>query len=233
MTNTLAAPRLQAVLSRLFAAAAAQETDDRPSDAPGTARRPGLASWDTASAQERADAFADAYIPISAEAGRLLYALVRAARPQTVVEFGMSFGISTIYLAAAVTDNGTGRVVTTEASSAKITAARANLQQAGVDGPVTILAGDALATLAEVPGPIGLVLLDGWKDLCLPVLRLLEPRLAAGALVVADDIDQSAMTAYLDYVRDAANGYVSVAFPVEDGMEISCYCGGDSGRPAK
>jgi predicted O-methyltransferase YrrM len=225
MTNTLAAPRLQAVLSRLFAAAAAQETEDRPPDAPGTAKRPGLASWDAASAQERADAFADAYIPISAEAGRLLYALVRAARPQTVVEFGMSFGISTIYLAAAVTDNGTGRVVTTEASSAKITAARANLQQAGVDGPVTILAGDALATLAEVPGPIGLVLLDGWKDLCLPVLALLEPRLAPGALVAADDSSFPSMADYLAYVRDPANGYVSVSFPVEDGMEISSWAG--------
>jgi predicted O-methyltransferase YrrM len=69
--------------------------------------------------------------------------------------------------------------------------------------------------------------LDGWKDQCLPVLKLTEPRLAAGALVVADDIDQSAMTDYLDYVRDSANGYVSVSFPVEDGMEISCRCSGD------
>jgi hypothetical protein len=96
------------------------------------------------------------------------------------VEFGTSFGISTIHLAAAVTDNGTGHVVTTELSTAKVKAARANLQQAGVGGVVTILAGDARQTLADVPGPIGLVLLDGWKDLCLPVLRLLEPRLAPG-----------------------------------------------------
>jgi predicted O-methyltransferase YrrM len=45
--------------------------------------------------------------------GRLLYTLIRASRPATVVEFGTSFGISTIYLAAAVRDNGTGRVVRT------------------------------------------------------------------------------------------------------------------------
>jgi predicted O-methyltransferase YrrM len=88
---------------------------------------------------------------------------------------------------------------------------------------VTILGGDARETLADVPGPIGLVLLDGWKDLCLPVLRSLEPRLAPGALVVADDITMATMADYLDYVRDPANGYVSVAFPVEDGMEISCH----------
>lgn len=90
---------------------------------------------------------------------------------------------------------------------------------------VTVLAGDALETLADVPGPIGFVLLDGWKDLCLPVLRLLEPRLSPGALVVADDSTFSSMAEYLAHVRDPANGYVSVDFPVEDGMEISCHTG--------
>jgi predicted O-methyltransferase YrrM len=113
-------------------------------------------------------------------------------------------------------------VYTTELSAVKVAAARANLEEAGVAGQVTILAGDALETLADVPGPIGLVLLDGWKPLCLPVLRLLEPRLSPGALVVADDVTFTDMADYLDYVRDPANGYVSVNFPVEDGMEISC-----------
>jgi predicted O-methyltransferase YrrM len=219
MTTTLASPRLEAVLGRLFAATAAQENDQMP------APPPGLASWADASAAERADALQDAYIPISADAGNLLYALIRASRPETVVEFGMSFGISTIYLAAAVTDNGTGRVVTTELSSKKVAAAGANLREAGVDAAVTILEGDALETLAGVPGPVGLALLDGWKDLCLPVLRLLEPKLAPGALIAGDDSLGPGMADYLAYVRDPANGYVTVAFPVEDGMEISCWTG--------
>jgi predicted O-methyltransferase YrrM len=210
MTNTLLTPPIRTVLDRLFTAA---ELDE---DAPP--RR--IPSGSTA--QERADALADVYMPISASGGDLLYALVRSARPETVVEFGTSYGISTLYLAAAVADNGTGRVFSTELSAAKIAAARSNLAEAGLDGPVTILEGDARETLADLPGPIGLVLLDGWKDLCLPVLRLLEPRLAPGALVVADDIDLPSMADYLAYVRDPANGYVSVAFPVEDGMEISC-----------
>jgi predicted O-methyltransferase YrrM len=219
MTTTLASPRLEAVLGRLFAATAAQEDDQMPTPPPG------LASWADASAAERADALQDAYIPISAEAGQLLYALIRASRPETVVEFGTSFGISTIYLAAAVTDNGTGHVVTTELSSKKVAAAGANLREAGVDAAVTILEGDALETLAGVPGPVGLALLDGWKDLCLPVLRLLEPKLAPGALVAGDDSLGPGMADYLAYVRDPANGYVTVAFPVEDGMEISCWTG--------
>jgi len=219
MTNTLASARLGVVLDRLFAATAAQEDDQMP------APPPGLASWADASAAELSDALQDAYIPISAEAGKLLYAVIRASRPQTVVEFGTSFGISTIYLAAAVTDNGAGHVLTTELSSKKVKAAGANLREAGVEGAVTILEGDALETLADVPAPVGVVLLDGWKDLCLPVLRLLEPKLAPGALVAADDSNGPAMADYLAYIRDPANGYVTVAFPVEDGMEISCWTG--------
>ena len=215
MTNTLAVPQVSATLTRMFAAAA---QDDVSGFLPG-------GTYATASALERADAAQDVYMPISPQAGHLLYSLIRASRPETVVEFGTSFGISTIHLAAAVTDNGTGHVVTTELSTAKVEAARSNLQQAGVDGVVTILAGDARQTLADVPGPIGLVLLDGWKDLCLPVLRLLEPRLAPGALVAGDDSSFASMAGYLDYVRDPAHGYVSVSFPVEDGMEISCWTG--------
>ncbi|MEV0347958.1 class I SAM-dependent methyltransferase [Nonomuraea sp. NPDC050680] len=217
MTNTLHSPLVRTVLDRLFAAAALD--DDAPrGPLPG-------GSLETATAQERADALAALYLPISARGGDLLYTLVRAARPETVVEFGTSFGISTVYLAAAVADNGTGRVYGTEMSAAKVATARANLAEAGLGDVVTILPGNALDTLADVPGPIGLVLLDGWKELSLPVLRLLEPRLAPGALVVADDVTFASMADYLDYVRDPANGYVSVAFPVEDGMEISCHTG--------
>jgi predicted O-methyltransferase YrrM len=214
VTNSLEDLTVRSVLDRLFAAAA-QDSDEQ-------ARWPEGRSFASAGAQERSDAFSDVYMPISARGGDLLYALTRATRPQTVIEFGTSFGISTIYLAAAVADNGTGRVLSTELSAHKIAAAEQNLRSAGLVDEVTILAGDARTTLADVDGPIGLVLLDGWKDLCLPVLRLLEDRLAPGALVVADDITLPSMADYLGYVRSPANGYVSVEFPVEDGMEISC-----------
>jgi len=219
MTNTLASPRLDTVLRRLFAAAAKDDEISAP------ALPPGRSSWAEVTAAELSDAREDYYIPISAEGGKLLYSLTRAIRPKTVVEFGTSYGISTLYLAAAATDNGTGHVFTTELSKKKAAAARANLDEAGVGDAVTILSGDALETLADVSGPIQLALLDGWKDLCLPVLRLLEPKLAPGALVAADDSTHTTLADYLEYVRDPANGYVSVTFPVEDGMEISSWTG--------
>jgi predicted O-methyltransferase YrrM len=164
------------------------------------------------------------YIPVTPEAGRLLYSLVRSTRPATVVEFGMSFGISAIHLASAVRDNGSGRVVTTELSTSKIAAAKKTFADTGLDDVITILEGDALTTLKSLDGPVDFVLLDGWKDLYLPVLELLEPRLHAGVLVVADNTSAQDTQPYLDRVRDPANGYVSFNFQVRDSdsMEVSC-----------
>jgi predicted O-methyltransferase YrrM len=217
--DSLTSPPVRPVLDRLFQAAQSEDAVNRV-----TVRERHPDGFAGRSAREQADAYAELYIPISPEAGRLLYALIRASRPATVVEFGTSFGISTIHLAAAVRDNGTGHVVSTELHAAKVARARANLAEAGLAGQVTILEGDARETLADLPGPVGFVLLDGWKDLYLPVLRLLEPRLAPGALVVADDTISMAaqMTGYLGYVRDPAHGYLSVSFPESDGLEISC-----------
>ncbi len=215
MTNTLRMDHVRTVLDRLFAAAS--HDDEAP-----RWKNPGV-SWESATAQERADALQAAYLPISARGGELLYILVRARRPTTIVEFGTSYGISTLYLAAAVADNGMGSVVSTELNHAKVAAARANLVEAGLSDHVTILPGDAMTTLNDIRGPIDLVLLDGWKDLCLPVLQSLESRLSAGALIAADDINLPSMSSYLEYVRNPANGYVTIAFPVDDGMEISCW----------
>ncbi|XVV13961.1 O-methyltransferase [Actinoplanes sp. CA-131856] len=213
MTTTLHDPAVRDLIARLFAEA--EHDDERSPGRPAPSISP----------QERSDLLEDVYMPISARGGDLLYALVRAARPRTVVEFGTSYGISTLYLAAAVRDNGIGHITTTELSATKVKAARATIEAAGFGDLVTVLEGDALTTLGTVGGPIGLALLDGWKDMCLPVLRLLEDRLAPGALVVGDDSTFDSMSDYVAYVRDPGNGYVSVDFPVEDGMELSCWTG--------
>ncbi len=96
------------------------------------------------------------------------------------MEFGTSLGLSTIHLASAVRDNGTGRVVTTELSAAKVAAARSTFAEVGLDDVITVLEGDATQTLADINEPVGFVLLDGWKDLYVPVVQVLEPRLREG-----------------------------------------------------
>ena len=218
MPNSLQSEPVRDLLDRLFKAA---EGDDLRRVRVAMAHPDGFGPTAT---REQADAYEEIYIPVSPEAGRLIYSLVRAARPATVVEFGTSFGISTIHLAAAVRDNGAGRVISTELNAAKVARATANLTEAGLANWVTILEGDARRTLATIDTPVEFVLLDGWKSLYLPVLYLLEPRLTTGALVIADDTISLAaeMGDYLGYVRDPANGYLSVLFPDADGLEITC-----------
>jgi predicted O-methyltransferase YrrM len=153
----------------------------------------------------------DAPLPVSRETGLLLYMLARGSNARNIVEFGMSFGISTLHLAAALRDNGGGRLVTTEFEPSKITRARANLTAGGLDDLVEIREGDALQTLkAGLPDAIDLVLLDGAKALYPEILALLERRLRPGAYVVADNADMS--PEYLAHVRSPENGYLSTPF---------------------
>jgi predicted O-methyltransferase YrrM len=160
----------------------------------------------------------DLALPVSRGTGILLYMLARAGRATAIVEFGTSFGISTIHLAAALRDNGGGRLVTSEFEEAKVERARANLRAAGLLDLVEIRTGDALQTLAgDLPDAIDLVLLDGAKALYPDILALLEPRLRPGAVVVADNADHS--PDYLARVRAPASGYLSM--PFDDDVELS------------
>ena len=210
MTCSLHRSPVQAVLETLHAAS--EDVDP-----------PLLAEAEGKGEAERTALLDQAFIPVSADAGRLLYALARGTNPGTIVEFGTSFGISTIYLAAAVRDRQHGRVITTELHPGKAEKARQHLSQADVLPVVDLRVGDALETLKDVSAGVSLVFLDGWKHLYLPVLRLLEPSLLPGALVVADDLDlfPDALESYLTYVRDPANGYTSVKIPIGDAMELS------------
>jgi predicted O-methyltransferase YrrM len=210
MTSTLQNPRVRSVLDSMHAAS---ERIDPPL----------LAKAKGKTQEERDALLGDAFIPVDANAGRLLYTLARGCAPGTFVEFGTSFGISTIYLAAAVRDRGVGRVITTELHAGKAARARDYIQEAGLLDVVDLRVGDALETLKDLPQDVALVFLDGWKNLYLPCLKLLEPKLKPGALVIADDIDlfPDPLRSYLDYVRAASGGYVSVKVPIGDAMELS------------
>ncbi len=161
-------------------------------------------------------------LPVSRETGLLLYMLARGGGARTIVEFGTSFGISTLYLAAALRDNGGGVLITSEFEPSKIERARANLAAGGLADLVEIRQGDALETLAvDLPETIDLLLLDGAKALYPEILDLVESRLRPGALIVADNADYS--PDYLARVRSPASGYLSTPF-AED-VELSMRIG--------
>jgi predicted O-methyltransferase YrrM len=157
-------------------------------------------------------------LAVSREAGALLYMLARGSGAKTIIEFGASFGVSTLHLAAALRDNGGGRLITTEFEPSKAERAQEHLVAGGVSDLVEIRLGDALRTLAaDLPESIDLVLLDGAKALYPEILSLLESRLRPGALIIADNADYA--PEYLVRVRSTEAGYLSVPF-AED-IELS------------
>jgi predicted O-methyltransferase YrrM len=162
--------------------------------------------------------FRDVPLAVSPATGTLLYMLARSTGARSIVEFGTSFGISTLHMAAALNDNGGGKLITSEFEPSKIIIARQNLAEGGLIDLVEFRAGDALQTLrADLPDKIDLLLLDGAKALYPEVLAIVESRLQPGAFVIADNADYS--PDYLAYVRDPANGYLSV--PFGDDVELS------------
>jgi predicted O-methyltransferase YrrM len=171
--------------------------------------------------RERAAVYGAAPLSIKPEVGELLYVLALARRPGTIVEFGASLAYSTIHLAAAVRDAGEGVVITTEIEPDKARVARENLADAGLDDLVDLREGDALETLQDVRR-VDLLFLDGWNNLYLPVLDLLEPALTPGALVIADlSAGDAEQIPYCERMDDPETGYVSVEVPLDAGVVVS------------
>ena len=173
------------------------------------------------------DVMSECFIPISPEQGEFLYLTARALGARNIVEFGTSFGISTIYLAAALKDSGSGCVISTELEPNKCRTAQKNLEEAGVAEFAEIRAGDAMETLKGLSEPVDLVLLDGWKDLYLPVLELIKPNLRPGSVVLADNIFtfRKALRPYVDYMQSGQNGFSSTTLDIGEGFEYSVYLG--------
>ncbi|TWS98303.1 O-methyltransferase [Reyranella sp. CPCC 100927] len=219
--TTLTTDPLASLLDRLFAEAAVSSPMTHPAVA-------ALSPDERARLMRSRTDYRDLYgrlkdfpLAVSRETGRLLYMLARGRGVRTVVEFGTSFGISTLHLAAALRDNGGGRLITSEFEPSKVARARDNLAAGGLIDLVEIRVGDALQTLSvDLPETIDLVLLDGAKALYPDILNLLESRLRPGAFIVADNADDS--PDYLARVRGPANGYLSTPFgeDVELSMRI-------------
>lgn len=198
----------------------------------------GTGNWDSTRTDSGKEMLADKMVALDPEKAALCHLLCRSIRARTVVEIGTSFGVSTIYLAAAVRDVGIGTgndagedglVIGTEHEPGKVEIAEKNLADAGVEDHAEILAGDLLETLpprlaalADRDRPVDFVLMDIWIPMALPALELLIPQLRPGALVVCDNLVSAASdyAGYLDRVRNSGV-FVSVTVPGQGGTEIS------------
>ena len=143
--------------------------------------------------------FEEAYLSISKEQGAHLVTLITENECRRIVEFGTSFGISTLYLAQGALETG-GHNITTELLESKALKASENFRKAGVDHLIELRTGDAMETLAHHPEPIDLLLLDGWKDLYWPLFEMLEPYFHANTLTYVDNADMSETQLFLELV---------------------------------
>jgi predicted O-methyltransferase YrrM len=218
--GALRSPRVRRVLDDLRRLA---EAEDPPAIARMRAHEQRLGA--RVYGRERGAVYGLAPLSVTPEVGELLYVLAMARRPATIVEFGASLGFSTIHLAAAARDLGAGTVITTEAEPEKASAARDNLAAAGLEDMVDLREGDALETLRDVR-EVDLLFLDGWNNLYLPVLDLLEAALAPGALVIADlSAGDPEQVAYCERMHAADGGYASVDVPLDAGVVVSVRLG--------
>ena len=181
-------------------------------------------------AEEEVRAFrSDKLVALDRDKAEFCYQLCRANNARRIVEAGTSYGVSTLYLAAAVRDNvqatsGSGVVIGTEYEPNKARAARAHFEQAALNGFIDLREGDLRNTLRQISGPVDFMLVDIWIPMARPALELVTPHLRSGAIVVCDNTEQY-RNEYADYFAFLeTSGFRTMTLPFDGGLELSVRC---------
>ncbi len=168
--------------------------------------------------------FADKMVALDRDKAEFCYQLCRALGASRVVEAGTSFGVSTLYLAAAVRDNRVedGLVIATEWDPGKAAIARRNFSEAGLSEFVDLREGDLRQTLRGLEGGIDFMLVDIW-EVAKPALKLVSPYLLTGAVVVCDNttVDRGEYDDYFEFVENPANRFRTMTLPFQGGLELT------------
>ena len=222
MASPLNDPKLEALLDRLHARSDAQLEEMNAYF--GARAEAGTLDPDHLFDDDMHRFFADKMVALDRDKAEFCYQLCRSLRAARVVEAGTSYGVSTLYLAAAVRDNQVdhGLVIGTEYEPEKAEVARANFKQAGLAEWIELREGDLRETLRDVGGPVDFMLVDIW-EVALPALERVSPSLRPGAIVLCDNTAAHA-DAYRDYfafVNDPSNRLRTMTLPFEGGLELT------------
>jgi predicted O-methyltransferase YrrM len=165
----------------------------------------------------------DKFVALERDKAEFVYALCRAVQAQRIVEAGTSFGVSTLYLAAAVRDNGGGLVTTCEIEESKADVARGHFAQAGLLDFIDLRVGDVRHTLRGIDEPIDLLLLDIWAPIAGDVIALVDPHIRPAGLVVADNTAarRDLYAGLIDYLEDSEHGFTTQTLPFNGGLELA------------
>ena len=221
-------PKLEGLLAGLHARSDEQLAALRTYDA----ERVNEAQPPAADEAARLKAFrSDKLVALDRDKAEFCYQLCRAGNARRIVEIGTSYGVSTLYLAAAVRDNiaasgGQGVVIGTEYEPEKARAARAHFEEAGLSRFIELREGDLRQTLKKIDGPVDFVLMDIWIAMARPALELVAPHLRPGAIVVCDNTEQyrSAYADYFAFLAEPANSFRTMTLPFGGGLELSVHC---------
>ena len=223
MTSVLGAPPLEALLESLH-----RRSDDQAAAIGDHFERRAAAgelSWD--GMDDRSLEFlSDKFVALDRDKAAFCYQLCRSLDARRIVEVGTSFGVSTLYLAAAVRDNGGGTVIATENQPGKVAAARANFQAAGLAAFIDLREGDLRETLREIDGEVDFALIDIWTEMARPALELIAPRLSRRAVVICDNTTRvrHAYGDYFAFVEAPRNGLRTLTLPFDGGLEMTVRC---------
>jgi len=221
MRSTLNDSKLEAFLDRLHAQSEAQNEEMNAY----FARRVQEGSFDGTRFDDDMHRFlSDKMVALERDKAQFCYQLCRAIQAKRVVEAGTSYGVSTLYLAAAVRDNGAedGVVIGTEYEPQKAEVARANFEEAGLDEYIELRKGDLRETLQNLVGPVDFLLLDIW-EVALPALELVAPHLRRGAIVVCDNTTAFAdhYRGYFEFIEERKDEFRTMTVPFEGGFELT------------
>jgi predicted O-methyltransferase YrrM len=220
MMNSLDIEPLKSLLTRLHAQSDAQTEDLRSYIAADRGRSVSGSAGDL---EKGRDFWRDKLVALEPDKARFCYSLCRALNAKRAVEAGTSFGVSTLYLAAAVRDNGGGIVTATEYEAPKAKIARGHFAEAGLSKFIDLREGDLRETLKSLEGPIDFMLTDIWTPLARPALALVAPHMRRGAIVIADNTNtyRRAYGEYFAFLNDPANGFSTMTLPFDGGLEMS------------
>jgi caffeoyl-CoA O-methyltransferase len=163
--------------------------------------------------------------------GGFLATLVALSGARTILEIGTFTGYSALSMAAAL--GADGRVITCEVSEEHARLAREHFAAHDPGGRIELRFGNALATIAELPGPFDMVFVDADKAGYDAYFEAVLPKLAPGGFIVFDNVlwggqvlgdrPADADTAALRALNDKLAGdprVTTVLLPVRDGVSI-------------
>jgi len=165
------------------------------------------------------------FLPIiGSEKGKILADVVKKYKPRGILEIGALVGYSAITMAMNLPKSS--RIVSIELRENAAEIARENIEEAGFEDRIEVRVGDAKEVIPKLKAEkqkFDLIFIDAVKEEYLTYLKLLEPMIEKGGIVVADNagVFAEAMEDYLDYVRNSGK-YNSEFLPVDaDAFEVS------------